>query len=121
MIRRPPRATRTDTLFPYPTLFRSARPVGTPSQPPPAVAGGGAKSSRLPPLLQTAQESPGQRSAPPVAEPAAVLQRQPVDHPPQPAPRFRSRHGGIGPAPVRLPPARDRNSVGEGKGGSVRL
>src|SRR3546814_20474441 len=24
MIRRPPRATRTDTLFPYPTLFRSA-------------------------------------------------------------------------------------------------
>src|SRR3546814_6091278 len=48
--------------------FGSARPVGTPSQPPPAVAGGGAKSSRLPPLLQTAQESPGQRSAPPVAE-----------------------------------------------------
>src|SRR3546814_6130083 len=42
MIRRPPRSTRTDTLFPYPTLFRSpgsavshhgpaqqaARPVG---------------------------------------------------------------------------------------------
>src|SRR3546814_10891972 len=26
MIRRPPRSTRTDTLFPYPTLFRS-RPV----------------------------------------------------------------------------------------------
>src|SRR3546814_6791318 len=25
MIRRPPRATRTDTLFPYTTLFRSAR------------------------------------------------------------------------------------------------
>src|SRR3546814_12594198 len=24
MIRRPPRSTRTDTLFPYPTLFRSA-------------------------------------------------------------------------------------------------
>src|SRR3546814_5588210 len=23
MVRRPPRATRTDTLFPYPTLFRS--------------------------------------------------------------------------------------------------
>src|SRR3546814_3780075 len=28
MIRRPPRATRTDTLFPYTTLFRSARPCG---------------------------------------------------------------------------------------------
>src|SRR3546814_5340867 len=25
MIRRPPRSTRTDTLFPYATLFRSAR------------------------------------------------------------------------------------------------
>src|SRR3546814_12553235 len=27
MIRRPPRSTRTDTLFPYTTLFRSAVPV----------------------------------------------------------------------------------------------
>src|SRR3546814_17527326 len=26
MIRRPPRSTRIDTLFPYTTLFRSARP-----------------------------------------------------------------------------------------------
>src|SRR3546814_11156661 len=26
MIRRPPRSTRTDTLFPYTTLFRSAHP-----------------------------------------------------------------------------------------------
>src|SRR3546814_17819825 len=26
MIRRPPRSTRTDTLFPYTTLFRSAPP-----------------------------------------------------------------------------------------------
>src|SRR3546814_6462724 len=33
MIRRPPRSTRTDTLFPYTTLFRSdrgrPRPIGT--------------------------------------------------------------------------------------------
>src|SRR3546814_12723767 len=28
MIRRPPRATRTDTLFPYTTLFRSYWPRG---------------------------------------------------------------------------------------------
>src|SRR3546814_12527269 len=28
MIRRPPRSTRTDTLFPYTTLFRSARRQG---------------------------------------------------------------------------------------------
>src|SRR3546814_5275938 len=28
MIRRPPRSTRTDTLFPYTTLFRSSRHEG---------------------------------------------------------------------------------------------
>src|SRR3546814_7489968 len=28
MIRRPPRSTRTDTLFPYTTLFRSVRRAG---------------------------------------------------------------------------------------------
>src|SRR3546814_8978632 len=28
MIRRPPRSTRTDTLFPYTTLFRSSLPHG---------------------------------------------------------------------------------------------
>src|SRR3546814_8910076 len=28
MIRRPPRSTRTDTLFPYTTLFRSSAPMG---------------------------------------------------------------------------------------------
>src|SRR3546814_16562021 len=28
MIRRPPRSTRTDTLFPYTTLFRSVQPGG---------------------------------------------------------------------------------------------
>src|SRR3546814_13919554 len=28
MIRRPPRSTRTDTLFPYTTLFRPARQAG---------------------------------------------------------------------------------------------
>src|SRR3546814_4956911 len=31
MIRRPPRSTRTDTLFPYTTLFRSARSHGFPA------------------------------------------------------------------------------------------
>src|SRR3546814_8191364 len=31
MIRRPPRSTRTDTLFPYTTLFRSHRTPGVPA------------------------------------------------------------------------------------------
>src|SRR3546814_14088136 len=34
MIRRPPRSTRTDTLFPYTTLFRS-RPLPHPLRPAP--------------------------------------------------------------------------------------
>src|SRR3546814_7299610 len=35
MLRRPPRSTRTDTLFPYTTLFRSGVPSGSrPSQRP---------------------------------------------------------------------------------------
>src|SRR3546814_6662311 len=37
MIRRPPRSTRTDTLFPYTTLFRSSRPCRAQS-PAPATA-----------------------------------------------------------------------------------
>src|SRR3546814_5452235 len=39
MIRRPPRSTRTDTLFPYTTLFRSAEPGG--QGPDPRQHGGG--------------------------------------------------------------------------------
>src|SRR3546814_4796197 len=37
MIRRPPRSTRTDTLFPYTTLFRSQ---DRPAQARPAASGG---------------------------------------------------------------------------------
>src|SRR3546814_18540609 len=33
MLRRPPRSTRTDTLFPYPTLFRSVRGRGITRRP----------------------------------------------------------------------------------------
>src|SRR3546814_13839770 len=40
MIRRPPRSTRTDTLFPYTTLFRSAV-VGRPPPDHRAVPAGG--------------------------------------------------------------------------------
>src|SRR3546814_10632807 len=34
MIRRPPRSTRTDTLFPYTTLFRSVRMLRSPDNVP---------------------------------------------------------------------------------------
>src|SRR3546814_3486473 len=38
MIRRPPRSTRTDTLFPYTTLFRSPEPDALVASPLPAAA-----------------------------------------------------------------------------------
>src|SRR3546814_1436620 len=37
MIRLPPRSTRTDTLFPYTTLFRSSRSPGPQATPPAAL------------------------------------------------------------------------------------
>src|SRR3546814_3852411 len=66
MIRRPPRSTRTDTLFPYTTLFRSAdarrrhgrdaghaaaqeRPHPRPHARRPVGAGGGARHDGEPP------------------------------------------------------------------------
>src|SRR3546814_1723803 len=48
MIRRPPRSTRTDTLFPYTTLFRSA--VTSPSRSPrPDNPGAYVQSGRVSP------------------------------------------------------------------------
>src|SRR3546814_4297217 len=41
MIRRPPRSTRTDTLFPYTTLFRSDRAAGLRADDERAEASGG--------------------------------------------------------------------------------
>src|SRR3546814_10220902 len=46
MLRRPPRSTRTDTLFPYTTLFRSYL-----SPPETTVAAAGARAGRNPQLL----------------------------------------------------------------------
>src|SRR5881409_4194605 len=49
MIRRPPRSTRETTLFPYTTLFRSARPRGGDGprlRSEPSRGGGGAGSDR---------------------------------------------------------------------------
>src|SRR3546814_4092752 len=48
MIRRPPRATRTDTLFPYTTLFRSSTLISCRS-PPAGYTVGTATSSISPP------------------------------------------------------------------------
>src|SRR3546814_1648682 len=54
MIRRPPRSTRTDTLFPYTTLFRSSKFVGGPPFSGMALIPGGTEPRRaLAPGLAT--------------------------------------------------------------------
>src|SRR3546814_3575023 len=64
MIRRPPRSTRTDTLFPYTTLFRSYRAAIRPGVAPDratAVAGS-CQRQRCGPPRQGGPEHPGTRS-----------------------------------------------------------
>src|SRR3546814_1847181 len=46
MIRRPPRSTRTDTLFPYTTLFRSGPAEGGAREPVPPGDGAGRPGAR---------------------------------------------------------------------------
>src|SRR3546814_12400085 len=50
MIRRPPRSTRTDTLFPYTTLFRSLRSASRPARSPADRA----KPRPIPPAVRSA-------------------------------------------------------------------
>src|SRR3546814_2021003 len=62
MIRRPPRSTRTDTLFPYTTLFRSAAEAAR------RLAEDG--------LENIAKVGKAARAAPATAETAAILERR---------------------------------------------
>src|SRR3546814_6842083 len=76
MIRRPPRSTRTDTLFPYTTLFRSSP----------------RRSTERPPLSRhRAQGPPRQRpssaASPPTPPSAARNPAAGRRHPPQPQKR----------------------------------
>src|SRR3546814_1321907 len=48
MVRRPPRSTRTDTLFPYTTLFRSQSFATRRAPPPPAGAAPGTTTDPCP-------------------------------------------------------------------------
>src|SRR3546814_5259770 len=59
MVRRPPRSTRTDTLFPYTTLFRSCGPGTSGSSSLQAKHGAPRPILRPPPRVQTS--APRQR------------------------------------------------------------
>src|SRR3546814_2472205 len=91
MIRRPPRSTRTDTLFPYTTLFRSAR--GAEPHPP------GVDESPRPPAASPAADRRG-----PVGGRHHLLSGEPRRLSGQgrqglrPQDRSRARHGGRHPA-----------------------
>src|SRR3546814_2739593 len=78
MIRRPPRSTRTDTLFPYTTLFRSraARGRGTPR-----------RGGRRPAAGDTALRKPGERRDEHRGAAVAWLRRGVRHLPFDPAPR----------------------------------
>src|SRR3546814_2068428 len=54
MIRRPPRSTRTDTLFPYTTLFRSRTVVHSGQRPPAPAAALGETAGMASPFLNFA-------------------------------------------------------------------
>src|SRR3546814_7989879 len=71
MIRRPPRSTRTDTLFPYTTLFRS-RPAATCPMAGPVRVRWSRRSGRSGRGLWVRRDWPG-RAAPGLADAEAVL------------------------------------------------
>src|SRR3546814_18156692 len=96
MIRRPPRSTRTDTLFPYTTLFRSRGSI---------MSGSSSKKRRfaLFSILLAATLTPyaaaaGQRSAPRMV---VVDERETVRDAPPP-------HGAIGMSKIGRATCRER-------------
>src|SRR3546814_20196963 len=80
MIRRPPRSTRTDTLFPYTTLFRSDRCVD---------AGGGMTGAER---SQRRHRSAAGRGGEGAARREAAARRQRVDRRDRKSTRLNSSH-----------------------------
>src|SRR3546814_2360381 len=75
MIRRPPRSTRTDTLFPYTTLFRS------PDVPPPPRPSSRCRSPEIPPARPPRQEASSDVGAVSPPDPRCRLPRPTFLHP----------------------------------------
>src|SRR3546814_12985088 len=110
MIRRPPRSTRTDTLFPYTTLFRSTR-VHREHGRAHGFTRGGADDRRSDARPRPAPAAPQPRHPAhrllPALHPAVTDRRCPLAVPLQPGRPDRQRS--------------DRKSVVQGKSVSVRV
>src|SRR3546814_7546869 len=72
MILRPPRSTRTDTLFPYTTLFRSPTCIGCTSRRPPRIG-----RTRCVGQIRRRGSSTDLRPMPPDARPTRSARTQP--------------------------------------------
>src|SRR3546814_21066272 len=79
MIRRPPRSTRTDTLFPYTTLFRSAADLPLLRHSP--SVRGPVRQARLHQVDDVEQTIPDSALMLPACAPIFSLQRRPPRHP----------------------------------------
>src|SRR3546814_13745133 len=78
MIRRPPRSTRTDTLFPYTTLFRSALAArGHPARRPLVQQARPVRQARLRGARRFHRVSPGGRPARGIGAGTRLLTRRP--------------------------------------------
>src|SRR3546814_472242 len=82
MIPHPPRSTRTDTLFPYTTLFRSRKRRSEPPLPARggAAPGDGAAVLRLPRLHRRARQDPRRLRLRPGPPPRHLLRRPQPGH-----------------------------------------
>src|SRR3546814_4199905 len=90
MIRRPPRSTRTDTLFPYTTLFRSADPAFRIRSP--AAAGDGLRlHGRRDGRAAGGKEDSQPREAADGEDPARILSERAAEGDPEGAWRGRGR------------------------------
>src|SRR3546814_20053564 len=76
MIRRPPRSTRTDTLFPYTTLFRSLRPAARLDRAATPALPHGPPSPRRGPLVRRHRQSQPVRAVPALADRGPAVEAQ---------------------------------------------
>src|SRR3546814_10927109 len=127
MTRRPPRSTRTDTLFPYTTLFRSVPPHRQRAAATATTPHASAVSS---PSAIRRKRPPGRRETSPPDPPARPGRNRNGPHRQGPSPRRRDRRSIFRQCRYELPPyapqsprvrTQDRKSAVQGKSVSVRV